>query len=74
MFDHVNIRTKFMRGLVAKAISMLIASKTGYKVKINLDEINMVMDGDDANIHICGDVTMNIKELKKVETMLEEGL
>ena len=43
----LKLSTKFMRGIVAKLIAKMIYKKTGYKVDIQLNELDIsVVDGD----------------------------
>ena len=62
----LNLGSKFMRKMVSKIIAKMIYKKTGYKVSINLDELNVsYVDGD---IVIKTDVELKIdsKEFKKI--------
>ena len=41
------LRTKFMRNVVAKIIAKIVYKKTGYKVNIQLNELDInVIDGE----------------------------
>ena len=43
----LTLSTKFMRNVVAKIIAKIIYKKTGYKINIQLNELNInVIDGD----------------------------
>ena len=43
----LTLSTKFMRNVVAKIIAKIIYKKTGYKVNIQLNELNInVIDGE----------------------------
>lgn len=74
MFDIMQIRTKFMRGILAKFIGMMIYKKIGYKVKIDLDDINIKVDDEIANVYLKGGFSMNVNELKKFERIIDEEI
>lgn len=62
----VNLSTKFMRGIVAKLISKSIYKKYGYKVNIQLNELNVnVVDGA-TRIHTNVEVQLNSDEFMKI--------
>lgn len=63
--DVLKVKTKFMRSMLSKVIEKLIRKKTGYKVKIQLNEVDVNVT--DNNAHICLNVEgdMSIDELKK---------
>ena len=43
----LTLSTKFMRNVVAKIIAKIVYKKTGYKVNIQLNELNInVIDGE----------------------------
>ena len=43
----IKLRTKFMRNVVAKIIAKIVYKKTGYKVNIQLNELDInVIDGE----------------------------
>lgn len=62
----VNLSTKFMRGIVAKLIAKSIYKKYGYKVNIQLNELNVnVVDGE-TSIHTNVEVKLNSDEFMKI--------
>lgn len=40
--DEMRIVSKFTRGIISKAIKMVIRKKTGYNIDIQLNEANLV--------------------------------
>ena len=50
----LKLSSKFMRGIVTKIISKVISSKLGYKIDIQLNEIQI--ENKDGKIHIHADV------------------
>lgn len=70
--DELKISSKFMRGIVSKVVSKLLYKKLGYKIDIQLNDLQVrVVDGT-ANVHIDADAKMNESELKKVTKIIEE--
>lgn len=66
--DEMKLRlsTKFMRTIVGKLISKSIQMKYGYKVNIQLNELDIrVLDGD-TKISTNVEVTFNSKEFMKI--------
>ena len=68
----LKISTKFMKGLVAKVISRKIYKKFGYKVDIQLNDIQLdVIDGD-VNFHIDADAKMSKTEFSRLMEKIDE--
>lgn len=65
MFDIMQIKTNFMRGMLSKLIGMAIKAKFGYKIKIDLEDIDIKIDEENAHIHVNGSVDMKVDDLKK---------
>lgn len=63
--DELKIKTKLMRGMLAKVLEMLIRNKTGYKVKIRLNDIDVTITEDVAHVHLDVDGDVNANDLKK---------
>ena len=62
----MKLSTKFMRGIVSKLISKVISKKFGYKVDIQLNDLDInVIDGD-ANINANVEVKINNEEFMKI--------
>lgn len=62
----MKLSTKFMRGIVSKLISKVISKKFGYKVDIQLNDLDInVIDGD-ANISANVEVKINNEEFMKI--------
>lgn len=62
----LKLSTKFMRGMVAKIISKFVKKKCGYKIDIQLNEIDVeVIDGK-AHLHTNVDLEMDNEEFKKL--------
>lgn len=68
----LKISTKFMKGIVAKVISRKIYKYFGYKVDIQLNDVQLdIIDGD-VNIHIDVDGKMNKTEFSRLMKKIEE--
>ena len=62
----MKLSTKFMRGIVSKLIAKVISKKLGYKVDIQLNDLDIsVIDGD-ANISANVEVKINNEEFMKI--------
>lgn len=62
----MNLSSKFMRGIVTKIISKAIYKKTGYKVEIDLNNINVEVVNGKAYIHVDADAAIDNDELMKI--------
>lgn len=66
----VKLTTKFMRSIVAKLISKMIFKKTGYKVDLQINELDInVIDGDtkvSTNVEVKLSSTEFIKIMKQI--------
>ena len=69
--DILKIKTKFMQNILSKIIETFIQKKTGYKIKIQLKDIDMTITEDNAHISLNAEADMNINELKKVVKIIE---
>lgn len=62
----IKLSTKFMRNIVAKLIAKFIEMKTGYKVDIQLNDLNVSFIDGDTKVSTNVEVTMDSKEFGKV--------
>ena len=69
--DILKIKTKFIQNILSKIIETLIQKKTGYKIKIQLKDIDMTITEDNAHISLNVEADMSINELKKVTKIIE---
>lgn len=69
--DILKIKTKFIQNILSKIIETLIQKKTGYKIKIQLKDIDMTITEDNAHISLNAEADMTINELKKVTKIIE---
>ena len=68
--DELKIKTKLMRGMLSKVIEMLIHTKTEYKVKIQLNDVDVTINESVAHIHLDVDGDMSVNEFTKVQRIL----
>ena len=62
----LKLSTKFMKGIVAKVVSRNIYKKLGYKVDIQLNDVQIdVIDGN-VKFHIDADGEMNKTEFSRL--------
>ena len=68
MFDEMKVKlsTKFMRNLVAKLISKFIYKKYGYKVDIQLDDLDIRFIDGDTKIKTNVELSIDSNEFKKI--------
>lgn len=68
MFDELKIKlsTKFVKGIIAKLISKALFKKLGYKVDIQLNEIEIQNINGTIHIHVDADGEIEDKEFIKI--------
>lgn len=64
--DEMRIRTGLMRSLVGKLIAKKIKKATGYKVKIDLHDLQVTVIDGVAHVTLNVDAEMNNVEFKKL--------
>ena len=68
----LKLSTRFMRGIVAKLIARMIYKKTGYKVDIQLNDLDVsVVDGE---THISTNVEAKLSSSEFMKIMKKIGL
>lgn len=68
--DELKIKTKLMRGILSKVIEMLIRKKTGYKIKIQVNDIDVSITDDVAHVHLNVDGDIDVNEFKKISRII----
>lgn len=71
-FLKLKISTKFMKGIIAKIMSRKIYKQFGYKVDIQLNDIQVDMVDGDIQVHIDVDGKMNKTEFSRLMGKIEE--
>ena len=62
----MKLSTKFMKGIVAKIITRKIYKKFGYKIDIQLNDVQIDMINGDIKLHIDADGKMNKTEFDRL--------
>ena len=66
----MKLSTKFMKGIVAKIIARKVYKKFGYKIDIQLNDVQIDMINGDIKLHIDADGKMNKTEFDRlIETI-----
>ena len=64
--DEMRIVSKFTRGIVSKAVKMVVHKKTGYDVDIQLNELTTTIADGKAHLHLDIDANLERDELIKI--------
>lgn len=62
----LTLRTRFMRNIVAKLLSKTIEKKLGYKVKIQLNDLDVDFVDGETKISTSLELKVDSKEFKKI--------
>lgn len=68
----LNLSSKLMRGIVTKLISKAVHKKTGYKIGIELNNINVEVINGKAHIHVNADAEIDNDELMKIVRTIKD--
>lgn len=68
----LKLSTKFMKGMVAKIVSRKVYKKLGYKIDIQLNDIQVDMVDGDIKLHINADGKMNKTEFDRLMKTISE--
>ena len=66
----LKLSTKFMRNIVSKLISKLLSKELGYKVSIQLNDLDVWVINGDTTVKADVELKMNSEEFKKLVTKL----
>lgn len=69
--DELKIKTKFMRNMLSKIIENVIRKETGYKIKIQLKDVEVSVTDDIAHISLSAEGDININEFKKISRIID---
>lgn len=64
--DEMRIVSKFTRGIISKAVKMVVHKKTGYDVDIQLNELTTTITDGKAHLHLDIDADLERDELIKI--------
>lgn len=62
----MKLSTKFMRNIVAKLIAKVIYKKTGYKVDIQLNDLDISIIDGETNVSTNVELKINSNEFMKI--------
>lgn len=68
----LKLSTKFMKGIVAKIISKKVYKKLGYKIDIQLNDVQVDVINGDIKLHIDVDAKMNKTEFERLMEEISE--
>ncbi len=64
--DEMNIISRFTRGIISKAIRMILKSKFGYDIDIQINEIKTKIIEGETNAHVDVDIKISKEQLTKI--------
>lgn len=64
--DEMRIVSKFTRGIISKAVKMVVHKKTGYNVDIQLNEVTTTINDGKTHLHLDVDADLDKDELIKI--------
>ena len=64
--DEMRIVSKFTRGIISKAVKMVVHKKTGYDVDIQLNEVTTTITDGKTYLHLDVDANLEREELIKI--------
>lgn len=64
--DELKIKSKLMRNLLTKAISKMIQKKYGYKIDIQLNDLDVSIVDGKAHLHTDIDLEIDNNEFMKI--------
>lgn len=64
--DEMKIKSKFMRGVIAKLVGRMVKRKVGYEVDIQLNEFAVTITDGVGHVHVNVDAELNKDELMRL--------
>ena len=64
--DEMKIVSKFTRGIISKALKMVVHKKSGYNVDIQVNEITATINDGKTHLHVDVDAELERDELIKI--------
>lgn len=64
--DEMRIVSKFTRGIISKAIKMVIRKKTGYNIDVQLNEAITTINDGKTHLHLDVDAELDKDELMSI--------
>lgn len=69
--DELKITSKFMRAVLSKLIKVAIYKKFGYKIDIQINEINVTSNDGNTHVHLNVDGDIDSDTFKKFTKIIE---
>ena len=70
--DIMQIKSSLMRGFISKMLSKIIYDKFGYKVKVNVNDIDLKINDEKATVQLNAGFEMDINELKRFTKFIDD--
>lgn len=70
--DIMQIKSSLMKGIVAKILSKAIFEKSGYKVKVKIEDIDIKVNEEKASVNLNAGFDINIKDLTEFARILDD--
>lgn len=67
----LKLGSKFMRGMVSKIVSKIIYKKTGYKVDIQLNDLDVIVIDGDTTVKVNVEAKLKNEEFTKIIKSLD---
>lgn len=64
--DEMRIVSKFTRGIISKALKVMVRKKSGYNVDIQVNEITTTINNGKTHLHVDVDAELERDELIKI--------
>ena len=64
--DIMKITSKFTTSLLSKVVEMALSKKLGYKVDIQINDIEATIDNGKAHVHVNIDAEVNSNDFTKI--------
>lgn len=62
----IKLSTKFMRNLIAKLISKIVYKKLGYKIDIQLNDLDINLNNGNVTVKLNAEANLKYDELIKI--------
>lgn len=62
----IKLSTKFMRNFIAKLISKIVYKKLGYKIDVQLNDLDINLNNGNASIKLNAEACLKYEELIKI--------
>ena len=70
--DIMQIKSSLMRGFISKMLGKVIYDKFGYKIKVNVNDIDLKINDEKATVQLNAGFEMDINELKRFTKLIDD--